>query len=100
TNLVGAIKAALRRPDRRVMFGEIERRWSPKRPVSTYLSTRSRTKAPGAKRTDWVSLMAYRWNGENGPYSPAYFDGVVWKGEVDRRGFRVFDATELAEALR
>lgn len=99
SNLVGAIKGALTKVSRHVTFSDVEKRWAPTLPVSTYLSTRSRVGAGSRTRSDWLSLMAARWNGQSGPYSPAYFDGVVWTGTTDRRGFRIYDAAKLAEAL-
>jgi hypothetical protein len=82
-----------------VRFRHVERAWSPERPVSTYLNPLSRRFAPGISNSDWVSLVARRWNGESGPYSPAFFEGVEWRGKVDKSGMRIYDATLLAEAL-
>jgi DNA repair photolyase len=99
SNLVGVIKAAVGKVSHSVSFDDVQKRWSPTLPVSTYLSTRSRVFDNDGTRSDWVSLMAARWNGQSGPYSPDYFDGVTWSGKVDRKGFRIYDASNLAKAL-
>jgi len=98
-NYVGAIKSALTGPHHEVRFHSIEERWSPIRPVSTYLDSRSRTGVSHHGTSDWISMVATRWNGGLGPYSPAFFDGVRWTGKVDAKGFRIYDATSLASSL-
>jgi hypothetical protein len=98
-NYVGAIKSALTGPHHEVHFHSVEKVWSPIRPVSTYLDSRSRNGAGDHRSSDWIKLVAARWNGGLGPYSPAFFDGVRWTGKVDAMGFRVYDATSLASGL-
>jgi hypothetical protein len=34
--------------------------------------------------------MSYRWNGGKGPYSPAFFYGVTWRGEYDNDGYKIY----------
>jgi hypothetical protein len=99
-NFVGAIKHSLVTDTYQVLFDTIKEYWSPRRAVSTYLSSRSRTQDPSGRFSDWISLMARRWNGTSGPYSPAFFTGVNWEGEYDRSGFKIYDASELALSLK
>ena len=98
-NYVGAIKSALNEPSREVRFGLIEEVWSPSNSISSYLDSRSRNRTNEHARSDWIALMAARWNGNLGPYSPAFFDGVEWSGKFDGTGFRVYDATSLKNCL-
>jgi hypothetical protein len=98
-NYVGAIKSALSHPRKEVCFRSIEEVWSPNKPVSTYLDSGSRNGASDHPGSDWMRLIAARWNGRLGPYSPAFFDGVRWTGKVDALGFRIYDATDLASSL-
>jgi len=98
-NFVGAIKSGVRTETKNIQFGQVERAWSPSRPISTYLNRRSRGVANDGTRSDWVALMANRWNGDSGPYSPTFFDGVEWTGSVNRNGFRIYDASKLALEL-
>lgn len=99
SNFVGAIKAGLTTKRGGVAFRHIEKTWSPERPVSTYLQVSSRNAAQDGERSDWVALMAKRWNGDSGPYSPAYFDGVIWNGQRDENGMRIYDAKALLAEL-
>jgi hypothetical protein len=98
-NFVGAIKHALKTDPHDVRFDAIEQYWSPRRAVSTYLSSRSRTKYDPARSSDWLSLMAQRWNGTSGPYCPTFFNGVRWRGAYDSTGLKKYDATELSLLL-
>jgi DNA repair photolyase len=98
-NLVGLVKTAVSDPLHKVLYSGLDRVWSPQRPISTYLNRESRTRQSGNGRSDWLSLVAHRWNGSAGPYSPDFFDGVEWTGEVGRDGKRIYDATRLAEVL-
>jgi hypothetical protein len=38
----------------------------------------------------WPSLVAHRWNGGKGPYSPEFFYGVAWTGEYYEHGFKTY----------
>jgi hypothetical protein len=98
-NYVGAIKFALSNPRQEVYFRSVEEVWSPTRSVSTYLDSRSRNRASDHHTSDWIRLVAARWNGGLGPYSPAFFDGVKWTGKIDAMGFRIYDASSLATGL-
>src|SRR5262245_12904917 len=98
-NYVGAIKSALSRPHQEVHFRSVEEVWSPIRPISTYLDSGSRNRGSDQRTSDWMGLVAARWNGGLGPYSPAFFDGVRWTGKVDAMGFRIYDATSLGTSL-
>jgi DNA repair photolyase len=100
-NFVGAIKYALTTPSKRVEFAFLERQWSPHRSIGNYMDGRARISAVDrGDRTDWLALMARRWNPGPSPYSPAFFDGVVATDEKDAAGLTVYDATPLAEELR
>jgi DNA repair photolyase len=76
---------------RSVRFSDLLNRWSPERPISTYLMTDSRTRDGTGRFSDWMSLIAHRWNGSKGPYSPQLFAGVTWSGEFDQDGFKVYE---------
>lgn len=99
-NFVGAIRASLGRPDKRISFDLLADLWSPEQSVGNYMDWRRRI--PPDKRdgrSDWLALMGRRWNGGKSPYSPAFFDGVVATDEVDESGFRVYDSSQLAREL-
>jgi len=98
-NLSGIVKLGSQAQDRKVRFDQLEKIWAPERPVSTYLDTRSRGPKNKGRNSDWLSLLERRWNGECGPYSPDFFYGVKWQGKYDRNGMRIYDASELADAL-
>lgn len=98
-NFVGAIKSALKRPNQDVRFSVLNDMWSPQCPISTYLDSRSRSQKTESTRSDWLMLMAARWNGDLGPYSPAFFDGVKSTSKFDSKGFRIYDAAVLANNL-
>jgi len=98
-NYVGAIKGSLKSSTREVRFQAIEQVWSPTHSVSSYLDSRSRNRANGDKSSDWIRLVAARWNGNLGPYSPSFFDGVTWGGQLDAMGFRIYDSSQLAREL-
>jgi DNA repair photolyase len=98
-NYAGAIKSALSGSHDQVQFRSVEEVWSPAKPVSTYLDSSSRNGGSDYRTSDWIRLVAARWNGGLGPYSPAFFDGIRWTGKVDAMGFRIYDATILARSL-
>lgn len=99
-NFVGAIRASLARADRRVSFGILADLWSPDRSIGNYMDWRRRIPVDQRNgRSDWLALMARRWNGGKSPYSPAFFDGVVATPDVDEDGFRVYDSSQLAQEL-
>jgi DNA repair photolyase len=99
-NFVGAIKGALCTKSKLVKFSHVERQWSPEGSVGNYFDWRSRV-APEDRdgRTDWLALMARRWNASRSPYSPAFFDGVVTTDRKDTMGFTIYDASRLATEL-
>ncbi len=98
-NFSGIVKLGSQAPDQKVRFNQLEKIWAPQRPISTYLDTRSRGPKNDGRASDWLNLLARRWNGECGPYSPDFFYGVKWQGKYDRNGMRIYDASELADAL-
>jgi hypothetical protein len=97
-NLVGAVKAAVKTRHKQVYFSDVKDAWFPRHPVSTYLDTRSRG-GQKSREFDWIDMVARRWNGDCGPYSPDFFNGVQWLGNLDADGMRVYDASELASLL-
>jgi DNA repair photolyase len=98
-NYVGAIKLALKSPSREVRFSLLEQAWSPSKSIGTYLDSRSRNRTNDNASSDWLALIGARWNGDFGPYSPTFFNGVEWTGKLDAMGFRIYDVTSLASSL-
>lgn len=99
-NFVGAIRAALAKSDRLVRFDTLLELWSPELSIGNYMDWRRRI--PPDQRggyTDWLAIVSRRWNGGKSPYSPAFFDGVVPTAHCDNAGFRIYDASNLAEEL-
>jgi DNA repair photolyase len=74
----------------RVQFSDIFKEWHPTGNVHSYLTTDSRGRDMTGQYNSWVSLMAHRWNGGKGPYSPQFFYGIEWDGEYDDMGFKVY----------
>jgi DNA repair photolyase len=99
SNFVGAIKTGLKRQSHQVRYKDAAHKWGPSYPVSTYLNWQSRGMQNDGTRSDWEALIAHRWNGANGPYSPGFFDGVAWTGKTDVKGFRIYDASGLSRSL-
>lgn len=99
-NFVGAIRASLAMADKRISFDMLGDLWSPEQSIGNYMDWRRRIPADERDgRSDWLALMARRWNGGKSPYSPAFFDGVVATDDIDGHGFRVYDSTQLAREL-
>lgn len=100
-NFVGAIRASLAKPDKKVRFETLLELWSPEQSIGNYMDWRRRI--PVDQRggySDWLAIISRRWNGGKSPYSPAFFDGVAPTTEVDNNGFRIYDASELARELQ
>lgn len=99
-NFVGVIKEALASNSKKIRFEQLEQVWTPQRSIGNYLDWRARVKPDNRNgRSDWLALLARRWNGGRSPYSPAFFYGVNRTGERDQLGFEVYDATQLADEL-
>jgi len=73
-----------------VQFPELLAEWSPKHNVHTYLATNSRGRDRTGKYSDWMSLLAHRWNGGKSPYSPSFFAGVTWTRRFDKEGYKIY----------
>jgi DNA repair photolyase len=99
-NFVGAIRASLALPDKRVRFDMLTDLWSPEQSIGNYMDWRRRIRPEDrCGRSDWLALMSRRWNGGKSPYSPAFFDGVAATSETDDAGFTIYDSSELAREL-
>lgn len=79
---------------REIRFSELSSLWHPVLNVHQYLTTDSRGRDKSGKFNSWLSLLAHRWNGGKGPYSPEFFFGVAWEGEFDEMGFKVYKVKE------
>ncbi|OAP38443.1 hypothetical protein AU381_23030 [Sinorhizobium glycinis] len=100
-NFVGAIRQATASPDKAVRFQSLAERWIPTFSVGNYMDYRSRVpKAFVEGSSDWLVMLQRRWNGGKSPYSPAFFHGISSTDEKDELGFTVYDAKQLAAALR
>jgi DNA repair photolyase len=98
-NLSGVVKDGIRSKSTKIKFSQFKRLWSPEMAVSTYLNPLSRRQASNREYSDWMGLIALRWNGSYGPYSPNLFYGVSWKGKVDSQGFHIYDGGQLARLI-
>jgi hypothetical protein len=99
-NFVGAIKSALGTKSKLVRFSYLKRQWSPENSVGNYFDWRARVVPEDRNgRTDWLALMARRWNVGKSPYSPAFFDGIMTTDREDAEGFTIYDASRLAAEL-
>lgn len=87
-NFVGALSE--KRDGEIVRFDDITREWSPALNVHQYLTKNSRRRDATGRFSSWLSLMAHRWNGEAGQYSPSLFAGVEWTGQFDENGFKTY----------
>jgi hypothetical protein len=87
-NYVGVLSD--RKIGSRVFFADVLAMWHPEKSVHSYLTTDSRGRDKSGKYNSWMSLIAHRWNGGRGPYSPLFFHGVSWTGEYDDHGFKVY----------
>ena len=73
-----------------VRFQDLRSEWGPQKTVHTYLTTNSRGRDQSGQYSDWLALLAHRWNAENGPYSPHFFEGVSWDGQYDEKGLKIY----------
>lgn len=94
-NYVGVLQRRRALGQSRVTFADILREWSPRMPISTYLTTNSRGQSHHEGFTDWQRLLANRWNGGRSPYSPLMFFGVRSATTTDRTGFDVYESRPL-----
>jgi len=87
-NFCGALKKNM--TGRGIQFGDLFSEWSPQGNVHAYLTTNSRGRDSSGEYSDWLSLLAHRWNGGRSPYSPGFFAGVTWTGCLDQAGFKIY----------
>lgn len=92
SNLAGVVSA--NRKSGHIYFSDLKKEWSPQKAINTYLTTNSRGRDETGKYSDWLSLIAHRWNGGRSPYSPEIFDGVSWTGQYDDQGFKIYKLIE------
>ena len=76
-----------------VRFSSLNTHWAPSGNVHQYLTTDSRTRDMSGNFSDWLSLIAHRWNGKKGPYSPMLFAGVSETEKIDSDGFKIYKYT-------
>lgn len=88
TNFVGVLSN--RRNNDIIRFDDLLTEWMPTHNIHRYLTTNSRSRDSNRGYSSLLSLLAYRWNGEKGPYSPAFFHGVSWRGEFDQQGYKIY----------
>lgn len=91
-NFVGVLSN--RKVGEKVRFSEILDEWHPTMSVHSYLTTDSRGRDRTGRFDSWCSLMAHRWNGGRGPYSPEFFYGVSWTGKYDNMGFKIYEVVK------
>jgi DNA repair photolyase len=87
-NFVGVL--ANREKGDEIRFSDLTAEWQPKLNMHRYLTTNSRGRSEDKRLSSWMSLVAHRWNGESGPYSPAFFYGVEWTGKYDRNRYKIY----------
>ncbi|MFN7137762.1 MAG: hypothetical protein ACK4UN_00320 [Limisphaerales bacterium] len=92
SNFVGILSA--RSKGDRIHFADLAREWQPKLNLHRYLTTNSRGRSSDKQLTSWMALVAHRWNGESGPYSPSFFYGVEWTGDYDDNGFKIYQIVD------
>ena len=95
TNFTGVISQRMGRGP--IRFSDLLTLWSPHHSIKTYLTTDSRKGDESGRYSNWVSLIAHRWNGTTSPYSPAFFAGVTWDGKYDSEGYKIY---KFSDALR
>ncbi len=97
-NLSGVIKQARKVHRKTLRFSDLEREWAPQNSVGSYLASRTRwSVSPENNLSDWLGLLAARWNGGSSPYSPDLFDGVGFSGRYDGRGYKIFRLSQSIE---
>lgn len=74
----------------KIYFSDLISNWHPKLNVHRYLNKNSRLLKNSETLPSWLSLLSYRWNGYQGPYSPTFFYGVSWDNEYDEQGNKVY----------
>ncbi len=93
SNFVGVLSD--RKKGDRIYFCDLERHWQPKLNVHRYLTTDSRGRSSNKRLSSWMSLLARRWNGGKSPYSPSFFFGIVWTGDYDDQGYKIYEVEEV-----
>jgi len=73
-----------------IRFSGLDNEWMPRLNIHQYLTTNSRSRSKDDSYSSLKALLAYRWNGGKGPYSPAFFSGVTWTGEYDDQNFKIY----------
>lgn len=91
-NFVGVISR--RKKGEKIYFSDLEREWHPELNVHRYLTSNSKGRSSDKRMSSWISLAAHRWNGGKSPYSPAFFFGVVWTGDYDERGYKIYEIND------
>jgi DNA repair photolyase len=89
TNFVGVLAKAT--TSHTVRFSDLKKEWVPQHNVHRYLTTNSRSRDTTRNYPSLLALLAHRWNGGKGPYSPAFFHGVSWNGAYDDEGFKIYE---------
>jgi DNA repair photolyase len=93
SNFVGVLSD--RKKGDRICFSDFEDHWQPQHNVHRYLTTDSRGRSSDKNLSSWMSLLARRWNGGKSPYSPSFFFGIKWKGELDNKGYKIYEVEDV-----
>ena len=87
-NVAGVISSS--KTEQNIVFSDLYNDWTPSHEINTYLTTNSRTRINAPHLSDWLGLLAYRWNGKTSPYSPKFFAGVHSTENYDKAGFKIY----------
>jgi len=82
----------------KIKFEAIDKEWHPKGAIDKYLNSESRIKAIGEHNTikDYIKK---RWQDLTSDFNPTKFHGVIFNGELDERGFNIYNWTDENKKL-
>lgn len=91
-NITGLAKSKM--PGDYLHFDEYLNEWIPQHSVSNYFNSKSRIEMKCYGEADWLSYLRKMWIGEQGVFSPDYFDGIANTHERDSNGLPIYRRVE------
>ncbi len=75
----------------KITYNIINNEWQPKGSIDKYLNSESRIRNNNRTHNTITDYVKKRWNDLSSSFNPTSFHGVVYKGELDSKGMKIYE---------